>query len=268
VDDVEERLVPRAQQPVRKHVRVRIAPVARHGVHGFDVLGSHLEQQLMRARDDLVLVDAGAQHPVDLLVDGVDEAGRLVEQRDLLGGLDLACLEDDARPVGDVHARALQRLQGDEVRHVYAERLAREIALPQLVRDSLGKPIGDPRLDRHRPPHRRDAGAEVLRREPGCEQLVMACRGPEVPEDRVVPARQQREPGVLVARPLADVGARDVPDVVGIEEQERAKVGRFERGLRTVEPLTAETGEIDPLFPVNRPRRVGGADRPASHRHR
>ncbi len=93
MDDVEERLVARPQQPVGEDVRVRVAAVARDGVDRLDLLGAHLEQQLLRARDDLVLVDARAEHPVDLLVDRVDEPGRLVEERDLLGGLDLARLE-------------------------------------------------------------------------------------------------------------------------------------------------------------------------------
>ena len=84
VDDVEERLIARAQEPVGEHVRMRVAAVARDGVDRLDLLRAHLEQQLVRARDDLVLVDARPQHPVDLVVDGVDEPGRLVEQRDLL----------------------------------------------------------------------------------------------------------------------------------------------------------------------------------------
>ncbi len=94
MDDVEERLVARPQEPVGEDVRVRVATVARDRVDRLHLLGAHLEQQLVRPRDDLVLVDAGAQHPVDLVVDRVDEPGRLVEERDLLGGLDLARLEE------------------------------------------------------------------------------------------------------------------------------------------------------------------------------
>ena len=164
VDDVEERLVARPQEPVGEDVRMRVAAVARDGVDRLDLLRAHLEQQLVRARDDLVLVDAGAQHPVDLVVDRVDDPGRLVEERDLLGGLDLARLEEHLGAVGDVHPGALQRLDRDEVRHVDPERLVLEAELAQLVGDLLAEPVRDPGLDGHRAAHRRDAGAEVLRR--------------------------------------------------------------------------------------------------------
>ena len=162
MDDVEERLVARPQEPVGEHVRMRIAAVARDGVDRLHLLRSHLEQQLVRPRDDLVLVDARPQHPVDLLVDRVDEPGRLVEERDLLRGLDLSRLEEHLRAVRDVHAGALERLDRDEVSHVDSERLVLEAELAQLVRDPLAEPVRDPGLDGHRAAHRRDTGAEVL----------------------------------------------------------------------------------------------------------
>ena len=61
MDDVEERLVARAQQPVGEDVRVRVAAVAGDGVDRLDLLGAELEQELLRPRDDLVLVHAGAE---------------------------------------------------------------------------------------------------------------------------------------------------------------------------------------------------------------
>ena len=180
----------------------------------------------------------------------------------------LARLEHHPRAVGDLHAGALQRLDRDEVGHVDTERLACEPALSKLERDPLTEPVGDARLDRHRAAHRSDARAEVLRREPGGEELVMARRGAEVPEDRVVATREQRETGVLVARPLADVRARDVADVVRVEQEQPAEVGGVERLLCPRQAIAAELREVDPLLPVHRARRVGRADRPASHRHR
>ena len=267
MDDVEERLVARPQEPVGEDVRVRVAAVARDGVDGLHLLGAHLEQQLVRARDDLVLVDAGAQHPVDLVVDGVDEPGRLVEERDLLGGLDLARLEERLRPVGDVQPGALQRLDRDEVGHVDPERLVLETELAQLVSDLPAEPVRDPGLDGHRAAHRRDAGAEVLRREPGREQLVVAGRGSEVPEDRLRAAREEREARVLVPRPLADVRARDVSDVVRVEEQHRTEVRGLERRLRAFEALPAQSREVDALLPVDCARCVGGSDGPRSCGH-
>ena len=139
VDHVEERLVARPQQPVGEDVRVRVAAVARDGVDRLDLLGAHLEQQLLRTRHDLVLVDARAQHAVDLLVDRVDDAAGVVEQRDLLGGLDLARLQHHARAVGDLNARALQRLERDQIGHVHADRLTEQAALAELERDLAGQ---------------------------------------------------------------------------------------------------------------------------------
>ena len=90
-----------------------------------------------------------------------------------------------------MHPGALQRLDRDEVRHVDPERLVLEAELAQLVRDLLAEPVRDPGLDRHRAAHRRDAGAEVLRGQPRREQLVVASRRAEVPQDRVRAAREQ-----------------------------------------------------------------------------
>src|SRR5207302_2603333 len=97
---------------------------------------------------------------------------------------------------------------------------------------------------------------------------VMASGGTKVPQDRIAPPRQQREARVLVARPLADVRTRDVPDVVRIEQQNGAEVGRVERRLRTLETFPAQAREVDALLPVDRAGRVGRADGPVSHGHR
>ena len=187
---------------------MRVAAVAGNGVHGLDLLRPHLEEQLVRAPDDLVLVHARPEHPVDLLVHRVDEARRLVEECDLVRRLDLARLEHDTRAVGDVDARALQRLEREHVGHVDSEWLAGKALLSQLVRDPRAEAIRDPGLDGHRSAHRRDACAEVLGWHPRGEELMVAGRRSEVPQDRLAAARQQREAGVLVPRPLPDVRAR------------------------------------------------------------
>ena len=70
------------------------------------------------------------------------------------------------------------------------------------------------------------AAADVLRAQPRAVQPVVLGGGAEVPEVRIAATRQQREAGHLVARPLADVGARHVADVVEVEHQDRADVGR------------------------------------------
>ena len=126
---------PGPQQPVGEHVRVGVAAVARDGVDRLDLFRPHLEEQLVRAPDDLVLVHPGPQHPVDLVVDGVDEPGRLVEQHDLLRRLDRARGEEHLRSVGDVHSGPAERLERHEVRHVDAQWLVEQPSLAQLVRD-------------------------------------------------------------------------------------------------------------------------------------
>src|SRR4029079_933256 len=116
-------------------------------------------------------------------------------------------------------------------------------------------------------PHRGHAGAEALLREPGGEQLGVAGGRAEVPEDGIGPAREEREAGVLVARPLADVRARDVADVGRVEEQDCAEIRSLERRPGTFEPLPAQPRKVDALLPVHCPCRVGRPDRPAAHAH-
>jgi hypothetical protein len=260
VDDVEERLVARAQQAIGEDVRVRVAAVAGHRVDRLDLLRAKLEEQPLGIGHDLVLADAGAQRAVDLVVDGVDDSRRVVEQRDLVDGLDAARAEHHARAVGDVDARALQCLEGDHVRDVAAERLAFEAVLAQLVRDALPERVGDAGLDRHRPAHGRHAGAEVLGGQPLRVHLVMTCGRAEVPQDRVAVARQENIAGVLVPRPFADVRAGDVADVVGVEEQQRPEVGGLERLLGPLQALGAQPREVDALLPVDGHRRAARCD--------
>ena len=244
-----------------------VAAVAGDGVDCLHVLGPQLEQQLMCAPNDLVLVHARPQHAIDLVVDRVDKTCRLVEERDLLCRLDLSRVQENLRAVGDLHARALQRLDRDEVGHVDSERLVLQAELPKLVCNPLTEPVGDPGLDRHRAAHRRDARAEVLGRQPGGEELMVARRRAEVPQDRIATAWQEREPRILVARPLADVRARYVPDVVRIEQEHGTELRPLERGLRAIEAVLTQPRKVDPLLPVHRPGRVGRSDGPASHRH-
>src|SRR2546423_15681604 len=96
---------------------------------------------------------------------------------------------------------------------------------------------------------------------------MVARRRAEVPQDRIGTAWQEREPGILVTRPLADMRARYVPDVVRIEQKHGAELRPFERGLRAIEAVLTEPRKVDPLLPVHRPGRVGRPDGPASHRH-
>ena len=123
VDDVEERLVARAQEPVGERVRMRIAAIARDRVDRLHVLGAELEQDPHRLRDDLVLGHPRPQHAVDLLVDRVDDRGRVVEQRQLVLALQPPRLHHHRLRVGRPDALSLQRQQRRHVRNVDPQRL-------------------------------------------------------------------------------------------------------------------------------------------------
>ena len=134
VDDVEEGLVARAQQPVGEHVGMRVAPVAGDGVDRLHLLRAELEQQPLGLGHDVALGDAGTQELVDALVDRVDDAGGVVEQRDLLVGLDRPRRQHHLRAVGGRDARAVQGVERDDVGHVDPDLLAGQAVLGQLLR--------------------------------------------------------------------------------------------------------------------------------------
>ena len=203
VDDVEERLVARAQQPVGERVRVRVAAVAGDRVDRLDVLRAELEEHLHRRRDDLVLAHARAQHPVDLLVGRVDDPGRVVEQRQLVGRLDLPRLEHHRLRVGEMQALALEREQRRRVGNVDPERLLVEAALAQLVVDHRRERVRDTRLVGHRAAHRRDPRAPARLGQPGAVELVMARRRAEVPEDRVARRGRRARSGCSCRAPTS-----------------------------------------------------------------
>src|SRR5436190_23425022 len=85
-------------------------------------------------------------------------------------------------------------------------------------------------------------------------------RRAEVPQHRVAVAREERAAGALVARPLADVRARDIADVVLVEEQDGAELRVPEGRLRSLQPVAPKLREVDPLLPVDRHRRAARGD--------
>src|SRR5262245_3264218 len=83
-DDVEERLIARADDAVGEVVRVRATALARDRVDRLDAVRAHLVEALGGQADDLVLARARLERLEDVLVDAVDhrrghvEWGRLV----------------------------------------------------------------------------------------------------------------------------------------------------------------------------------------------
>src|SRR5581483_4766214 len=72
------------------------------------------------------------------------------------------------------------------------------------------------------------------------------------PEDRVVAgAGEQRETAELVTLPFADLGRRDVADIVDVEDQERAELGLLQRRLDATEPVTVQPAIVDALLEID-----------------
>ena len=225
VDDVEEGLVPRAQQAVGEDVRVGVAAVAGDGVDGLHLLGAELEQEPLGLGHDLVLADPRAEQLVDPLIHGVDDRGGVVEQRDLVHGLDLA--RGQHHRLGGPRPGCPRRCREASVSMSVRSSPSGSFSSPlsrSTSNDVAGQEVGHARLLRHRAAHARDPGAPARLRQPGGVELVVLGGGAEVPEHRVALARQQNAAGALVARPLADVRARDVADVVLVEQQHGAEV--------------------------------------------
>ena len=88
----------------------------------------------------------------------------------------------------------------------------------------------------------------------------MASGGSEVPQQRVAGAREQREARVLVARPFADVRARHVADVVGVKQEQRAKIGGLQLSPCALQAIAAELREVDALLPIDRHGRAARRD--------
>src|SRR2546426_7845595 len=76
-------------------------------------------------------------------------------------------------------------------------------------------------------------------------------RAAEIPDVRIAVAREERVARELVARPLADHGARGVADVVLVEGQQRAEAGSGERGAHAREAIIVQPPEIDALLEVD-----------------
>jgi hypothetical protein len=111
-------LITGPQQSIGEHVRVGVAPIAGDCVDGFDLLRAELEEHLHRPCHDLVLAHTRSQHAVDLLVDGVDDRSRVLEQRDLAVRLERAGPHHHGLSVRRLDALPLQRVKGLHVGEV------------------------------------------------------------------------------------------------------------------------------------------------------
>ena len=122
LQDVEEGLVARPEDPVGEIVRVRIAALAGDGVDRLDVVGAEPVEELVRLGDDVVLAHARLQLLPDHVIGAVDHGRRLVQQHDLVDVLDLARVEHDLLAVDDLHAGLLQLEEHRRLGEVDADR--------------------------------------------------------------------------------------------------------------------------------------------------
>src|SRR6185436_18268993 len=95
------------------------------------------------------------------------------------------------------------------------------------------------------------ASPAMIVREPRRMQTMMLGCGTEIPNVGIAVAGQERIAGQLVARPLADDGARHVADIVLVEAQQRAKARRDQRLARSRQPVVVQSAKVDALLEVD-----------------
>ena len=158
----------------------------------------------------------------------------------------------------------LQRGEHGRLHDVHADRHVGHALVAQDVGDLPGRAGEEAGLRRHRSPQPDHPAAHVLREQPRAVQAVVLRRRAEVPQVRLAAAGEEREARHLVARPLPDVGARDVADVVEVEDQQGAQLRCLERLADAVEPVVPQPLGVDALLPVDG-LESRGADRSGGH---
>ena len=194
----------------------------------------------------------GLERLEDVLVDAVAHRRRHVEQDELVGALDHARLEHDLLAVADLDAQLLEREEEGRLDHVDAERHARHALAGQ---DGLDLPRGrleEPGLGRDRATHAHHAGQALVRRQLRRGEPVVPRRRAEVPHPGLAVAGEEAPAGELVARPLADDGARDVADVV-LVEQRAGRPAPTSASARRVRPrrYVVQAAEVHPLLEIH-----------------
>src|SRR5580692_4079044 len=81
---------------------------------------------------------------------------------------------------------------------------------------------------------------------------MMLGGGSEIPQDRFVVLRQQSEAIRFILRPRANVGRGEIAHVVHVETEQRAHLRLSEQGFGFRQALSAQTIEVDPVFPIDR----------------
>ncbi len=242
---------PGPHHAVGEIVRMRIAALAGDGVDRFHVVGAVGVEELVDLGDDVVLAHARLELLVDQMIGAVDHRRGAVQQRDLVGRFDLARFEHDLLAVLDGQAGLLQFEHHRRLDDVDADRHLGDAGLAQDRGHLLGVVLHQAERRIDGAAQADETGPAVLRLEPRRIEPVMHRRRAEIPQDRIAAAHQQRPARQLIARPLADLGRGDVADIVVVEQNQRAEVGGFERGLGAGEPVAMHAPVVDALLEVD-----------------
>ena len=180
-----------------------------------------------------------------------------LSKADFVARLDKARFRHERLPIDDFDSFFLQSEQDGQFDDVDAHRLFVQAAHFEFDANFLGHIFRAPHLGRHGAAQHGDSGARPLS-EPGTMQLMVLRRRSEVPQNRLVILRKQREAIRLVLRPGTDVGRGQVPDIVHVEAQERAHLGLLQKILGARQAFAAQAIEVNPIFPIHRHRSICG----------
>jgi hypothetical protein len=145
--------------PIAVDMWMRRAPLAGDRVDALDVLAAEVVEHLADQPNALVFAYARAQEGIQLVVSGVDHRTCLSQQRNLVDGLDAACLQEDLLAVDNGQSLFLQRGQDRHFDHVHSDWLGCQPVLVHDGCDLAGHLLGDTGIRMERPAQRGDASA-------------------------------------------------------------------------------------------------------------
>ncbi len=209
------------EDAVRENVGVRIAALAGDGVHGFYILGTEIVEHLAYQTHGLVFAHARLHRTIEFVVSSVHHHGGRIQQRDLVSRLDKARFRHERLAIHYRDSFLLQSKENGQLDDVDPHRFFMQAAHFELDANLFRHIFRAPHLGRHGAAQHGDSGARPLS-EPGTMQLVVFRRRSEIPQNRLVVLRKQREAVGFVLRPCSNVCRRQVADVIHVEAEKGA----------------------------------------------
>ena len=121
----------------------------------------------------------------------------------------------------------------------------------QDVADLHRRLLEEPRLGRDGAAHADHAREGLAGRDLRRVEAMVARGRAEVPHPGLAVPGEQAPARELVARPLADDGAREIADVVLVEHEERAEPRPRQRLARAPQAVGVQAAEVDALLEVD-----------------